>query len=142
MPSTPGEVYHGHEIPAGYAKVGVEEVCNDWKNLELDISGGDGETTLADAVHGYILWDKRYIILKPTDQGSRPASSQHARRSPPPPPSPEPAPEHSAAEPPSPRQSLTTPAELPSPGSPPPPPPKKRKKTEPENKHKPLTLQN
>ena len=45
LPSTPGEVYHGQEIPAGYAKVGVEEVCNNWKNLELDILGGDGETT-------------------------------------------------------------------------------------------------
>ena len=125
MPSTPGEVYHGQEIPAGYAKVGVEEVCNDWKNLELDIPGGDGETTLADVVHGYILWDKRYIILNPTDQESRPASPQHARRSPPPPQSPEPAPEHSAAKPPSPRQPLTTPAEPPSLGSPPPSPPKK-----------------
>ena len=30
MPSTLGEVYHGQEIPAGYAKVGVEEVCNDY----------------------------------------------------------------------------------------------------------------
>jgi len=138
MPSTPGEVYHGQEIPAGYAKVGVEEVCNDWKNLELDIPGGDGETTLADVVHGYILWDKRYIILKPTDQGSRPASPQPDRRSPPPPLSPGAAPEHSATEPPSPRQSLTTPAEPPSPGSPPPSPPKKRKMTEPENKDKPL----
>ena len=137
MPSTPDEVYHGQEIPAGYAKVGVEEVCNDWKNLELDIPGGDGETTLADAVHGYILWDKRYIILKPTDQGSRPASPQHARRSPPPPPSLRPAPKHSHACS-SPRQPSTTPAEPPSPGSPPPPPPKKRKKTEPENKDKPL----
>ena len=67
MPSTPGEVYNGQEIPDGYAKVGVKEVCNDWKNLELDIPGGDGETTLADATHGYILWNKRYIILKPTD---------------------------------------------------------------------------
>jgi hypothetical protein len=55
MPRTPGEVYHGQEIPAGYAKVGIDEVCNDWKNLELDIPGGDGETTLADATHGYIL---------------------------------------------------------------------------------------
>ena len=27
--STPGEVYHGQEISAGYAKVGVKEVCND-----------------------------------------------------------------------------------------------------------------
>ena len=67
MPSTPGEVYHGQEIPAGYSKVGIEEMCNDWKNLELDIPGGDGETTLADAAHGYILWNMQYIILKPTD---------------------------------------------------------------------------
>ena len=113
-------------------------MCNDWKNLELDIPGGDGETTLVDAVHGYILWDKRYIILKPTDQGSRPALPQAVRRSPPPPPSARAAPEHSATEPPSPRQPLSTPAEPPSPGSPPPSPPKKRKKTEPENKDKPL----
>jgi len=55
MPSTPGEVYHGQEIPARSAKVGAEEVCNDWRNLELDIPRGDGESTLADAVHGYIL---------------------------------------------------------------------------------------
>jgi len=137
MSSTPGEVYHGQEISAGYAKVGVKEVCNDWKNLELDIPGGDGETTLADAVYGYILWDKRYIILKPIDQGSRPASPQPAHRSPPPPPSLGPAPEHSHACS-SPRQPSTTPAEPPAPGSPPPPPPKKRKKTEPENKDKPL----
>ena len=137
MPSTPGKVYHGQEIPAGYAKVGFEEVCNDWKNLELDIPGGDGETTLADAVYGYILWDKRYIVLKPTDQGSRPTSPQHDRRSPPPPPSPGPAPEHSPSSS-SPRQPLTTPAEPPSPSSPPLSPPKKQKKTEPENQDKPL----
>jgi len=78
-----------------------------------------------------------HIILKPTDQGSRPASPQPARRSPPPPPSPGPAPEHPHACS-SPRQPSTTPAELPSPSSPPPPPPKKQKKTEPENKDKPL----
>ena len=137
MPSTPDEVYHGQEIPARYAKVGVEEVCNDWKNLELDIPGGDGETTLADVIHGYILWNKRYIFLKPTNQGSRPASPQPVCRSPPPPPSPGTTPEHSHACS-SPRHPSTTPTEPPSPGSPPPPPPKKRKKTEPENKDKPL----
>ena len=132
MPSTPGEVYHGQEIPAGHAKVGVEEVCNDWKNLELDIPGGNGETTLADATHGYILWNKRYIMLKPTDQGSRPASSQRPTPgSPPPPPSPRPAPEHSPSSL-SPGQPLTIPASSPSPGSPPLPPPKKPEKKEPE----------
>ena len=132
MPTKPGNVYHGQEIPARYAKVGMEEVCNDWKNLKLDIPRGDGETTLADATHGYILWNKRYIMLKPTDQGSRPASSQRPTPgSPPPPPSPRPAPEHSPSSL-SPGQPLTIPASSPSPGSPPLPPPKKPEKKEPE----------
>ena len=54
-PTLPGDVYHGKEIPARYARVGVEQVSNDWKTLELNIPGGDGETTLAEAIHGYIL---------------------------------------------------------------------------------------
>ena len=33
----------------------------------VDIPGGDGERTLAEAIHGYILWDKRYIVLKSDD---------------------------------------------------------------------------
>lgn len=67
MPTQPGDVYHGQEIPAGYSKVGMEEVCNHWKTLQLNIPGGDGEMTLAVAIHGYILWDKRYLILKATE---------------------------------------------------------------------------
>ena len=100
MPTQQGDVYHGQQILPGYTRVGMEQVCQGWETLELDIPGGDGETTLGDAIHGYIPWDKRYIILKPTDQGSRLASPQPDRRSPPPPPSPGAAPEHSAAEPP------------------------------------------
>ena len=88
MPTQPGDVYHGQEISIGYAKVVVEEVSNDWKTLELSIPGGDGETTLAEAIHGYILWDMRRIILKATDQTSRPASLQPPPGSPPPPSSP------------------------------------------------------
>jgi hypothetical protein len=42
----------------------VEEVCQDYEMLELDIPGGDGETTLAQAIHGWILWEKRNILLK------------------------------------------------------------------------------
>jgi hypothetical protein len=70
----PGDVYNGQPIPVGYAKIGVEEVCQDNEMLELDISGGDGETTLAQAIHGWILWEKRNILLKPTNQASRPSS--------------------------------------------------------------------
>jgi hypothetical protein len=54
----------------------VEEVCQDYETLELDIPGGDGETTLAQAIHGWILWEKRNILLKPIDQASRPSSPQ------------------------------------------------------------------
>ena len=67
MPTQPGDVYHGQQIPPRYTRVGVEQVCQGWETLELDIPGGDGERTLAEAIHGYILWDKRYIILKSDD---------------------------------------------------------------------------
>ena len=77
MATQPGDVYHGHQIPPGYTRVGVEQVCQGWETLELDIPGGDGERTLAKAIHGYILWDKRYIVLKSDDRTPRPAS-QHA----------------------------------------------------------------
>jgi len=55
MLTQPGNVYHGQEIPDEYARVGVELVPTDWKTLELDIPGGDGERTIAEAIHGYIL---------------------------------------------------------------------------------------
>ena len=37
MPTQPGNVYHGQQIPAGYTRVGVEQVCQGWETLELDI---------------------------------------------------------------------------------------------------------
>jgi hypothetical protein len=50
-------------IPPGYASVSVEEICPpQFGDLELDIPRGDGERTIKDAVHGIILWSKRYII--------------------------------------------------------------------------------
>ena len=55
MPTNPGDLYHGQEILTGYARVSVEEVSNDWKTLELNISGGDRERTLVEAIHGYTL---------------------------------------------------------------------------------------
>src|SRR6185369_9069305 len=73
MPTQPGDVYHGQQILAGYPRVGVEQVCQGWEMLELDIPGGDGERIVAEAIHGYILWDKRYIILKSVDQTPRSA---------------------------------------------------------------------
>ena len=40
MPTQPGDVYHGQQIPAGYTGVGVEQVCQGWETLELDIPRG------------------------------------------------------------------------------------------------------
>ena len=54
----------------------MEQVCEGWETLKLSIPGGDWERTLVEVIHGYIIWDKCCIILKATDQGSRPASPQ------------------------------------------------------------------
>jgi hypothetical protein len=41
-----------------------------FEELELDIPGGDREKTLKDALHGIILWQKRYIVIIPENDGS------------------------------------------------------------------------
>ena len=58
MPTQPGDVYHGQQIPPGYTRVGVEPVCQGWEMLELDITGGDGERTLAEAIHRDIFEER------------------------------------------------------------------------------------
>jgi hypothetical protein len=59
-------------IPPSYASGFVEEIYqHNFVDLELDIPGGDEERTLKDAVHGIILWHKRYIII-PQTEGSIP----------------------------------------------------------------------
>jgi hypothetical protein len=58
-------------IPPGYASVSVERICQpDFEDLEMDIPGGDGEKTLKDALHGIMLWPKRYIVIIPENDGS------------------------------------------------------------------------
>ncbi|KAK1645884.1 hypothetical protein QYE76_063689 [Lolium multiflorum] len=41
--------WHGNEIPAGYARVGVDSVVPSWETLELQFPGGDGGVTLREA---------------------------------------------------------------------------------------------
>jgi hypothetical protein len=66
----PGQTSHNMLIPHSYASVSVEEICLP-QDLELDMPKSDGERTLKDAVHGIILWPKRYIII-PQTEGSIP----------------------------------------------------------------------
>jgi hypothetical protein len=58
-------------IPLGFASVSVEKICQpDFEKLELEIPGGYGENTLKDALHGIILWSKRYIVIISKNDGS------------------------------------------------------------------------
>ena len=62
----PASTIHGMSIPPGYASVTVEQIVEPThinENLELDFVGGDGEKTLADTLHGIVLWRKADIKL-------------------------------------------------------------------------------
>ena len=115
----PEATFHCNPIPAGYARVLVDEVVDQYSGLELDIPGGDEEHTLGDAKHRIILWRKDYIIFRrpptphhPTPRRSPPPSQQTpappsppTREATPPPPSPA---KCQATPPPSPTQRQTS----------------------------------
>jgi hypothetical protein len=83
LPSGPDVRWHGHEIPAGYAKVGVDEIMPGFHNMELDIAGPEDERTLGEVLGGVILRDKNYIKLPGSAPRTTPPPSH--RRSPTPP---------------------------------------------------------
>ena len=60
----PEATFHCNLIPAGYARVLVDEVVDPYSELELDIPGGDDECFLGQANHRIILWKKDCIIFR------------------------------------------------------------------------------
>jgi hypothetical protein len=56
-------IVHGNPIPPSYYSVSVDRVIKDYRKVPLDFLGGDGEKTLGQAKHSFILWHKRYIII-------------------------------------------------------------------------------
>ena len=54
---------HGNPIPPGYYSVSVDRVIKDYREVTLDFPGGDGEKTLGQAEHSFVLWHKCYIII-------------------------------------------------------------------------------
>jgi hypothetical protein len=67
-------------IPRGYVSVSVDGICQpQFKDLDLDIPGGDGERTFKDAVHGIIFWLKRYIIIPQTEGSIPPTDPPQSR---------------------------------------------------------------
>jgi hypothetical protein len=84
-------LWHGHEIPTGYARVGVDTIVPSFESLELEIPGGEGQGTLGEVVGDIILWEKKNIKLPgwvpPTSRRRSPSPPLSGRRSPSPPPS-------------------------------------------------------
>ena len=54
---------HGNPIPPSYYSVLVDKVIKDYREVALDFPKGDEEKTLGQAVHSFVLWCKRYIII-------------------------------------------------------------------------------
>jgi hypothetical protein len=91
LPCPPDARWHGREIPAGYAKVVVDEIVTEFHDMELDIAGPEDERTLGEILGGVILWDKNYIKLSGSVPRTTPPLS---RRRSPTPPSPPTSPPH------------------------------------------------
>src|SRR3954467_365670 len=119
LPCPPEATYHGSYIPAGYARVGVDEVKLTCRSLEIDIPAGEGEKTLGEVEGGIILWKKQHIVFP----GWAPRKSSPPRSNPSPPrppslPSPPSPPRNNS--PPLPERDRSATAS-PSPAPPPPP---------------------
>jgi hypothetical protein len=63
LPSGPGQTWHGREIRAGYALVGVDAIVPGYESLDLDVTGPEEEATLGEVLSGVILWDKKHIVF-------------------------------------------------------------------------------
>jgi hypothetical protein len=83
LPSGPRQTWHGREIRAGYAKVGVDAIERGYESLDLDVAGPEEEATLGEVLGGIILWDKKHIMF-PGSAPRQPPSPPSPRNSPPP----------------------------------------------------------
>ena len=84
LENIPGATLHGGQIPAGYARVGVDEIMNGFEDLELDFPGAEGETTLGEVLRGIILWRKEHIVF-PGESTRRPPTPPSSNQPPSPP---------------------------------------------------------
>ena len=64
-PMDPNKTPRSHEnpIPPGYYSISVDRVVKDYREVALNFPRGDGEKTLGQAEHSFVLWRKCYIII-------------------------------------------------------------------------------
>ena len=61
LPCGPEQLHHGNPIPAGYARVTVDEIVQGYEELEIDYRTPEGEVYLGHVQSNIILWPKEYI---------------------------------------------------------------------------------
>jgi hypothetical protein len=65
---------HGNPFPPSYYSVLVDRVIKDYREVPLDFPRDDGEKTIGQAEHSFVLWCKRYIIIPSPPRRSLPPS--------------------------------------------------------------------
>jgi hypothetical protein len=61
LPCLPEALHHGNPIPAGYARVSVDDIVLGFEDLEIDFPTPEGDVRLEDVKLYIILWQKKYI---------------------------------------------------------------------------------
>src|SRR3954471_7965473 len=61
LPCLPGTLHHSLPIPPGYARVTVDDIVEDFVDLEIEIATPEGLTKLGYVKRNIILWNKKYI---------------------------------------------------------------------------------
>jgi len=54
---------HGNPIPPRYYSVSMDRIIKEYREVALDFPGDDGEKTLGQAEHSFVIWRKHYIII-------------------------------------------------------------------------------
>jgi hypothetical protein len=92
LPCLPGALHHNNPIPAGYARVTVDEIVEGSEELEIDYATPEGDVTLGDVKCQIILWQNKYIkfpgsVPRPPTPRNQPSPTSSGGGGPPTPPS-------------------------------------------------------
>jgi hypothetical protein len=75
----PEALHHGNPVPAGYARVSVDDIVLGFEDLKIDFPTPEGDVRLGDVKRHIILWQKKYIMFP----GSAPRTLTPRNPSPP-----------------------------------------------------------